>query len=596
MHLFTKFRKFISDFKIHKELRYSVVSYLIVSTFICGLTIASYYSNYQIQKEEVENVSRALVKGLNEYIHSLIHKSDAVRGEGELELNTQVKNSKRKLSKLEKSKILAEVVEKDEDIGTLAVTTAEGYIIANSEWAQHPDQFNSQLNINISQEKEFVLLKGDPKLHFVISKPHFSETSGELVIDMSERLYHENHQFIGIIFTSINLEKLSEYFKMVNPYPESKITLLSNDNTIYANSPFSKSSIGSKIPINKNLSSPGLGKKTWFSFSDIDPLDGKNKVYSYSQVGITELGILWELPQTKIFAKLNTQYIWIAILELFILFMTGLLLALTYKNILKGSENEVKEIRMARLSTVAEISNSVAHEVKNPLAIIVGKINLALKRAKTISPADENMLAIIKHLEHSKESAFRISKIISSLENLGQDETDEKLYPSSLGSIVEEAVSLVRDSMGHDGVRIDLNIPPEMLALSRHQELIQILLSLLSNSHYAIKGQEVAQGAAEPWIRIEAQYKDPSTKDNIVLRFSDSGLGIPVEIRSKIFNPFFTTKAAGVGTGLGLTVARKCIESIGGQIVLDEEYPNTSFLIEIKCAEKLMMTGEKKAA
>jgi two-component system C4-dicarboxylate transport sensor histidine kinase DctB len=105
----------------------------------------------------------------------------------------------------------------------------------------------------------------------------------------------------------------------------------------------------------------------------------------------------------------------------------------------------------------------------------------------------------------------------------------------------------------------------------RSSEICQVLVNLLNNSIDAV------EGSASPWIKVDVQTKG----DRVEIVVEDNGHSVPKEIRSRIYEPFFTTKEAGKGLGLGLSVSRTIVEGHGGTLLLDEESATTRFVLSI---------------
>jgi C4-dicarboxylate-specific signal transduction histidine kinase len=105
----------------------------------------------------------------------------------------------------------------------------------------------------------------------------------------------------------------------------------------------------------------------------------------------------------------------------------------------------------------------------------------------------------------------------------------------------------------------------------RPVQLSQVFLNLLNNAFDAI------EGAPSPWIRVELYSED----DFIEVSVTDSGPGVAKEIRSRIMEPFFTTKPLGKGTGLGLSVSAGIMKAHHGSLFLDETSPNTRFVVRM---------------
>ena len=101
--------------------------------------------------------------------------------------------------------------------------------------------------------------------------------------------------------------------------------------------------------------------------------------------------------------------------------------------------------------------------------------------------------------------------------------------------------------------------------------LSQVLMNLLSNAYDAVEGQKA------PWVRVCCT----DLGDFVEVAVSDSGPGIPAELRERILEPFFTTKDVGKGTGLGLSISKAIVESHQGELYLDSGHPQTRFVVRL---------------
>ena len=107
----------------------------------------------------------------------------------------------------------------------------------------------------------------------------------------------------------------------------------------------------------------------------------------------------------------------------------------------------------------------------------------------------------------------------------------------------------------------------------RPVQISQVLLNLLSNALDAVENTE------NPWIAIEAEAIPE--KQEIEIRITDSGPGIPNAVAEKMMNPFFTTKPSGKGTGLGLSISTRIMQEHGGTLRLDRSHPYTQFILRL---------------
>ena len=221
-----------------------------------------------------------------------------------------------------------------------------------------------------------------------------------------------------------------------------------------------------------------------------------------------------------------------------------------------------------RLAVVGQLAAGLAHEIRNPLASISGSIQLLRRDMET--PEDDRLLRIILR------ETERLNLLITEFLHFAKPVPGQVSHVN-LKNILGEAVELFRHQAGRSGaIRIILNCP-ERLEVDLDTKLLnQILWNLLVNA------AEAMPDGGEIRLSVEEMAHDFRSPDShgIRIALSDTGPGIPVEIRDKVFAPFFTTKE--FGTGLGLATVYRSVESMGGQIRLNTETGRgTSFLIDL---------------
>src|SRR6185437_13319988 len=140
------------------------------------------------------------------------------------------------------------------------------------------------------------------------------------------------------------------------------------------------------------------------------------------------------------------------------------------------------------------------------------------------------------------------------------------LRPARVRDVIDGALSLCAEKIKHNGVQMRLApAQPELAISCRHVQISQIILNLVSNACDAIRDSD------EKWIRIE--WVEAGC--DVLISVTDSGKGIPPEIREKIFQPFFTTKDIGKGTGLGLSISVGIARAHRGELTIDSSCANT---------------------
>jgi PAS domain S-box-containing protein len=223
---------------------------------------------------------------------------------------------------------------------------------------------------------------------------------------------------------------------------------------------------------------------------------------------------------------------------------------------------EMQLRRTERLAELGTLASGMAHEIGTPMNVILGRAEYLLQRA-----ADDGMK---KGLTTIITQVERITKVMKQLLAFARRRSPE-WRTIDLGEIVDETLEMFQERIAQHHITIDKtmdsSVPP--IRADRDQ-LIQVLINLVMNSLHAMPegGQLTLRLAREG--------------SHVCLGLSDTGHGMPEEIRSKVFEPFFTTKDFGKGTGLGLTVVKGIIEEHGGTIDVESAVDKgTTFWIRL---------------
>jgi signal transduction histidine kinase len=225
------------------------------------------------------------------------------------------------------------------------------------------------------------------------------------------------------------------------------------------------------------------------------------------------------------------------------------------------------------IDSVGELAAGVAHEVNNPLMIIQGNIFL-LDKLTTFS--DEKSEALYKErIIKINDNIQRIATILESLRILAVNNEVQDWEIVDSHFLVEQSLNLCNQKIQGIKAQLKLNSKPsDIMIRCIPGDIVKVIFSLLSNSIDAIEFSK------EKWITI-----DVTTNDNSVyFKITDSGSGIKNDIISKIFNPFFSTKAPGKGSGLGLSISKKVIKKYGGDLIYDRSSGVTCFILSIPIA------------
>lgn len=221
----------------------------------------------------------------------------------------------------------------------------------------------------------------------------------------------------------------------------------------------------------------------------------------------------------------------------------------------KLEEERVKSIQSSKLATLGEIAAGIAHEVNNPLAIIdgyLGKLSLLSQRGNL---STEELQAAIDQMKHATD---RASKIVFGLRRFARQESGNDFELVNVQQIIDETLILCQMRLRNRGIELQINNSSEANFSANALELSQVLLNLINNAVDALEQSEVKKV-------VVAGYDEPSS-GCVVVEVCDSGGGVPAEIVDEIFSPFFTTKEAGRGTGLGLNISQGIIERHNGEL------------------------------
>ena len=227
----------------------------------------------------------------------------------------------------------------------------------------------------------------------------------------------------------------------------------------------------------------------------------------------------------------------------------------------------------AQLAAVGEMSAGIAHEINNPLTVVIGKLSIMKRNIHD----EEKMNRFIGDIERS---ALRIAKIVKGLHYLSQKSRSDEHSVVELGEMLNYTFEFCREALKSKGIDISLEKDSEKLFISCDEvKISQVFLNLINNARDAITDS----GAEEKWIKLVVKKEGGYVRIDVM----DSGPGVPEEIKDKILEPFFTTKDIGKGTGLGLSiVARFLIEHDGTLEIIENDYLGKSFRVTLPLAEK----------
>ena len=266
-------------------------------------------------------------------------------------------------------------------------------------------------------------------------------------------------------------------------------------------------------------------------------------------------------------------------------------------------------IRAEKMASLGQMAAGVAHEIGNPLAAIMGNVDLLKRRAEG---RDGELVAA------TSEQAKRIDRIVRGLLDYARAR-EAKVRPIAVNEVVSTAAELVGSQPRFGGVSLELDLGGELPAVEADPyQLEQVLVNLMLNAADAMEESEeralvirTSSHVYEAPVHVPARRKDDppgidyshrrrfnkpervprlhpfeSGTRIVEIRVSDSGPGIPEELLDRIFEPFMTTKEPGKGTGLGLAVSARLIDGMDGTIHAGNTETGAEFTLQLPASDE----------
>jgi len=229
--------------------------------------------------------------------------------------------------------------------------------------------------------------------------------------------------------------------------------------------------------------------------------------------------------------------------------------------------------QVGKLATLGTLGAGVAHELNNPLTVISAEADELLDGIKQGFRDDDFTVMSASNI---KKCAERMRLIIDHIRQYTRKDEEPTGTRLDVNSIVKDSLMLLENQLRNSGISIKLALAEHLPAIWGHaNKLESVFQNLISNARDAFDETDKNQ-------RKELTIQTSLVNQEIVVKVSDNGCGIPDEVQAHIFDPFFTTKEVGRGTGLGMSIARSNVEEHKGTISLESSPESgTEFVIRL---------------
>lgn len=233
-----------------------------------------------------------------------------------------------------------------------------------------------------------------------------------------------------------------------------------------------------------------------------------------------------------------------------------------YSEVTGERQIQAKMLQTEKMAALGQLVSGIAHELNNPLTAIMGYAQLLL--GKGLMPAQ------LSEAEKVYQEAERARRIVKNLLYFARETPPERTR-IDLNEIIERTLALRSYELRVEDIAVECDLAPRLPStIADPYQLQQVILNLLVNAEQALLE---SRGHGHVWIRTRHMIEGVGTamRDHILLEVADDGPGIPPEIASRIFDPFFTSKPTGVGTGLGLSIVYGIVHQHGGEVAFENQ-------------------------
>jgi signal transduction histidine kinase len=225
----------------------------------------------------------------------------------------------------------------------------------------------------------------------------------------------------------------------------------------------------------------------------------------------------------------------------------------------KAAALQLRMVHVERMVALGTLTAGVAHEINNPLAYVMGNLGCLSEQLATL-PGSKELEGMKDMVRDALEGSERVRAIVRDMRAFTRRDDHDKRTPVQIEKVLEQALAMAGVDLRHRA-RILRRFSPVPPVLANETRLAQVFLNLLINAAHAIPEGRIGEHEVRLSIRESGAYVDALVED--------TGSGIAPEDLRRVFHPFYTTKPAGKGTGLGLFICDGIVRGLGGSISIE---------------------------
>ena len=266
-------------------------------------------------------------------------------------------------------------------------------------------------------------------------------------------------------------------------------------------------------------------------------------------------------------------------------FVTAVVRDVTGRKSLERELQQERDLRGQRVEVLARLAADLAHEIKNPLAIIHARASdLAELTAQGLPlPA----LTVEQTCDSILKTTERAIRVIRGVQALAHEGSHDPMQPVDIHGLIDQAVELLQTRFATHGIALETVVPAGLPMLQcREVQIEQVLVNLLNNAFDAIDGYPLSR----PWVQVRVSMQPASDAVGgaaaVHIDVLDGGPGVSPQDRGHLMQTFFTTKPRGAGMGIGLSVSRSIAQDHGGTLVLLDAEGPTCFRLTLPVLDR----------